>query len=209
MVAFRNGVKNRYAPTAVLAVLIALFSQQANAEPECAEAVRALIQGSPSLQGSVSSRSTTTMAGGQIMVTLGLTEGKNHLSMDENGNPLSLFRNDKFYTTPDNGKSWTLVQTYSQDVLDRTREGLVTQAENAKNIACQFGIDLDGKTVNHYSVDYAIHNTGTPVHSEYWVDAETGFPWKTLTISDPGGNEIVIEQISEPAPGQSPPDPEG
>lgn len=209
MVAFRNGVKNRYAPTAVLAVLIALFSQQANAEPECAEAVRALIQGSPSLQGPVSSRSTTTMAGGQIMVTLGLTEGKNHLSMDENGNPLSLFRNDKFYTTPDNGKSWTLVQTYSQDVLDRTREGLVTQAENAKNIACQFGIDLDGKTVNHYSVDYAIHNTGTPVHSWYWVDAETGFPWKTLTISDPGGNEIVIEQISEPAPGQSPPDPEG
>lgn len=209
MVAFRTGVKNKYAPTAALAALIALFSQQANAEPECAEAVRALIQGSPSLQGPVSSRSTTTMAGGQTMVTLGLTEGKNHLSMDENGSPLSLFRNDKFYTTTDNGKSWTLVQTYSQDVMDQTREGLATQAENAKNIVCQFGIDLDGKTVNHYVADYAIHNTGTPVHSEYWVDAETGFPWKSLTISDPGGNEIVIEQISEPAPGQTPPDPEG
>jgi hypothetical protein len=209
VVVFRTGVKNKYAPTTALAVLIALFSQQANAEPECAEAVRALIQGSPSLESPVRSRSTTTMAGGQTMVTLGLTEGRNHLSMDEKGNPLSLFRNDKFYTTADNGESWTLVQTYSKEVMEQTRDGLATQAENARNITCQYKVDLDGKTVNHYSVDYAIHNTGTPVHSEYWVDTESGFAWKSLTITDPGGNEIVIEQISEPAPGQTPPDPDG
>jgi hypothetical protein len=193
---------------AAAAMLVAIGAPPAQAAPECADAVRALIQGSPSIEIPVKSRSTTTMAGGQVMVNLGLTEGKNHLTMDENGDPVSLFREDKFYTTADKGETWTLVQTYSPEVMAQTREGLASQAENATNITCTYGVDLDGRSVNHFTVDYAIYNTGTPVHSEYWVDAETGFAWKTRTVSDPGGNEIIIEQVSEPAPGESPPDPD-
>lgn len=192
---------------AAAAMLVAIGAAPAQAAPECADAVRALIQGSPSIKTPVKSRSTTTMAGGMKMVNLGLTEGKNHLTMDENGVRVSLFREDKFYTTADKGETWTLVQTYSPEVMAQTREGLASQAENATNITCNYGVDLDGKSVNHFTVDYAIYNTGTPVHSEYWVDGETGFAWKARTVSDPGGNEIIIEQVSEPAPGESPPDP--
>jgi hypothetical protein len=189
-------------------MLVAIGAPPAQAAPECADAVRALMQGSPSIEIPVKSRSTTTMAGGQVMVNLGLTEGKNHLTMDENGDPVSLFREDKFYTTADKGETWTLVQTYSPEVMAQTREGLASQAENATNITCTYGVDLDGRSVNHFTVDYAIYNTGTPVHSEYWVDPETGFAWKARTVTDPGGNEITIEQVSEPAPGESPPDPD-
>lgn len=194
---------------ALVTLLLVATSVPAHAEPQCAEAVRALMQGNAPVQTPVKSRSTTTMPGGLTMVNLGLSEGKNHLTMDEDGNPLSLFSDDKFYTTADKGETWTLVQTYSPEVMAETREGLAAQAENARNITCAFALEFEGKTVNHYTVDYTLYNTGTPMHGEYWVDAETGFAWKALTVSDPGGNEIVIEQVSEPAPGQSPPDPEG
>ncbi len=71
-------------------------------------------------------KSTTTMAGGQTMVNLGLSDGKNHLTMDEDGSPVSLFREDKFYTTADKGETWTLVQTYSPDVMAQSRDGLAS-----------------------------------------------------------------------------------
>lgn len=193
---------------AAVAMLVALGAAPAQAEPECADEVRALMQGSAPGETAVKSRSTTTMAGGHTMVNLGLSDGKNHLTMDENGSPVSLFREDKFYTTADKGETWTLVQTYSPEVMAQSRDGLASQAEKATNITCSYGVDLDGRAVNHFTVDYAIYNTGTPVHSEYWVDPETGFSWKARTVSDPGGNEIVIEQVSEPAPGESPPDPD-
>lgn len=195
-------------PLAAVAMLVALGAAPALAEPDCADEVRALMQGLAPGETAVKSRSTTTMAGGHTMVNLGLSDGKNHLTMDEDGSPVSLFREDKFYTTADKGETWTLVQTYSPEVMEQSRDGLASQAEKATNITCTYGVDLDGKTVNHFTVDYAIYNTGTPVHSEYWVDPDTGFAWKARTVSDPGGNEIVIEQVSEPAPGESPPDPD-
>lgn len=208
--AFDFGKARDLAPGALaLTILLGLACMPARAEAECAAAVRTLMQGAAPVDTPVKSRSTTTMAGGLTMVSLGLSEGKNHLTMDESGNPLSLFRDDKFYTTSDNGTSWTLVQTYSPEVMKQSRDGLATQAEKGRNITCAYGLNLDGKTVNHYTVDYELYNTATPMHGEYWVDAETGFPWKSLTVSDPGGNEIVIEQVSEPAPGQMTPDPSG
>lgn len=181
----------------------------AMAEPDCADDVRALMQGTAPHEGAVRSRSITRMAGGMEMVNLGLTEGQNHLTMDADGNPVSLFRDNKFYTTSDAGQTWTLVQTYSAETMEQTRQGLAQQAEKARNITCEYGLDLDGRKVNHYTVDYELHGTGMPMQGRYWVDAETGFAWKAVTISDPGGNETVIEQVSEPAPGESPPDPEG
>ncbi|WP_422370226.1 hypothetical protein [Hoeflea sp.] len=179
------------------------------AEPDCADDVRALMQGTAPHEGAVRSRSITRMAGGMEMVNLGLTEGQNHLTMDANGNPVSLFRDNKFYTTSDAGQTWTLVQTYSAETMEQTQQGLAQQAEKARNITCEYGLDLEGRKVNHYTVDYELHGTGMPMQGRYWVDAETGFAWKAVTISDPGGNETVIEQVSEPAPGESPPDPEG
>lgn len=181
----------------------------AMAEPDCADDVRALMQGTAPHEGAVRSRSITRMAGGMEMVNLGLTEGQNHLTMDANGNPVSLFRDNKFYTTSDAGQTWTLVQTYSAETMEQTQQGLAQQAEKARNITCEYGLDLEGRKVNHYTVDYELHGTGMPMQGRYWVDAETGFAWKAVTISDPGGNETVIEQVSEPAPGESPPDPEG
>lgn len=206
---FENGKSSAHLhPLAAAAMLIALGTAPALAEPECADQVRALMQGTASGETTVKSRSTTTMAGGQTMVNLGLSDGKNHLTMEEDGSPVSLFREDKFYTTADKGKTWTLVQTYSPEVMAQTRDGLASQAEKATNITCTYGVDLDGRTVNHFTVDYVMHNAGTPVHGEYWVDPETGFAWKALTVFDPGGNETIVEQVSEPAPGESPPDPD-
>ncbi|WP_420409512.1 hypothetical protein [Hoeflea sp.] len=185
-----------------------LIVAPAMAEADCADEVRALMQGNAPHEGPIRSRSVTRMTGGMEMVALGLTDGKNHLSMDADGNPVSLFRDNKFYTTSDAGQSWTLVQTYSAETMEQTRQGLARQAEQASNITCEYGVDLDGTEVNYYTVDYEYHGTGTPVHGQYWVDAETGFALKAITTSDPGGNETVIEQVSEPAPGETLPAPE-
>ncbi|MEQ8479036.1 MAG: hypothetical protein RIC18_00145 [Hoeflea sp.] len=184
------------------------FAAPALAEAECADEVRALMQGTGPHQGPVRSRSLTRMTGGMEMVSLGLTEGKNHLTMDADGNPVSLFRDAKFYTTSDAGETWTLVQTYSAETMEQTRQGLAKQAAQARNITCEYGLDLDGNRVNYYTVDYEMHGTGTPMQGKYWVDAETGFALKAITTSDPGGNETVIEQVNEPAPGETIPSPD-
>ena len=190
------------------AVVLGLTAPEAYAEADCAAEVRKLMQGELAWDTPIRSRSITKMAG-QEMVNLGLTDGEHHLSMDAQGTPVSLFIDDKFYMTADQGASWTLVQTYAPDVMAKTKAGLASQAEKATNITCDYDLELDGRRVNHYRVDYALHDIGTPMHSEYWVDAETGFAWKSLTISDPSGNAITIEQSSEPAPGEAVPNPEG
>lgn len=202
------GISSARTGAAIAALWCGIGINHAAAEPECADAVRTLMQGNLAWDTPIRSRSTTTMSG-QEMVNLGLNDGKSHLTMDAEGNPVSLFIDDRFYSTADKGESWTLVQTYAPEVMAETKAGLAAQAEAAENITCEYGLDLDGKSVNHYAVDYALHNTGMPMHGEYWVDAETGFAWKSLTVSDPGGNEVRIEQVSEPAPGEIIPDPDG
>jgi hypothetical protein len=200
-----SGSVRALAATCLTAGLI--LAAPAMAEDDCADEVRALMQGTAPHEGPVRSRSVTRMTGGMEMVNLGLTEGQNHLTMDADGNPVSLFRDNKFYTTSNAGQTWTLVQTYSAETMEQTRQGLAQQAEKARNITCEYGKDLDGAKVNHYTVEYERHGTGTPMQGQYWVDAETGFALKAVTISDPGGNETVIEQVSEPAPGETIPAP--
>lgn len=200
-----SGVVTTLAASCLVTGLV--FASPALAEAECADEVRALMQGTVPHQGPVRSRSVTRMSGGMEMVNLGLTEGKNHLTMDADGNPLSLFRDNKFYTTSDAGETWTLVQTYSAETMEQTKQGLAKQADQARNITCEYGLDIDGSEVNHYTVDYEMHGTGTPMQGKYWVDDETGFALKAVTISDPGGNETIIEQVSEPAPGETIPAP--
>jgi hypothetical protein len=193
---------------ALMPLSLCLGVPHASAEAECAAELRRLMQGALEWETPIRSRSVTKMAG-QEMVNLGLTDGKAHLTMDAEGNPVSLFIDDRFYTTADRGASWMLMQTYTPEVMAASKADLAAQAENATNIICEYGLELDGKSVNRYAADYVLRATGTPMHGEYWVDSDTAFAWKSLTISDPGGNEIIIEQSAEPAPGETVPDPDG
>ena len=90
--------------------------------------------------------------------------------------------------------------------MEEVRAGILSQAEKATNITCAYGTDLDGRTVDHYSVDYAIYNTGKAAHSEYWIDADTRFVWRDVTEFE-GDPAIVITVDAEPAPDMALPDP--
>lgn len=177
-------------------------------EPPCADAVRALMQGEgPKIPHRLTA--TTTMPGGQTMINRGENDAKGgHLSMDENGVPVSLFITDRFYTSADKGETWTLVQTYSPDVMKATKDGLAAQAKEATDIVCEMDAGFEGRPAHRYAVGYRLHNTGTPMRSEYWVEPDTGFAFRALTVSDPGAaGEITILQLSEKAPDVVIPDP--
>lgn len=149
----------------------------------------------------------TIMGGNTIIGTAVSTGAHRAMYMDADGKPQSLSIDDKFYSTMDGGESWTLVQHYSEETMTAIRDGIRSQAENATNIVCQYGIDLDGKTVDHFAVDYVLHNTDKPMKGEYWLDSESGFIWRVKTVSTSDGTVIV--QDNEPAPGATLPDPEG
>lgn len=201
------GDKLHRAPFMVVAIL-ATGTPALAQEPPCAEAVRALMQGEgPKIPHRLTA--TTTMPGGLTMINRGENDAKGgHLSMDENGVPVSLFITDRFYTSPDKGQSWTLVQTYSPEVTKETRDGLASQAKDATNIVCDLDVGFEGRPAHRYAVDYALYNTATPMRSEYWVEPDTGFAFRSMTVSDPGSaNEITILQLSEKAPDVVIPDP--
>lgn len=195
------------APIVAVAMLAAAPAARAE-EPPCAEAVRALMHGEgPKIPHRLTA--TTTMPGGQTIVNRGENDAKGgHLTMDENGVPVSLFITDRFYTSPDKGQSWTLIQTYSAEVIKDIKDGLATQAKEATNIVCDLDAGFEDRPAHHYAVDYRIHSTGTPMHSEYWVEPDTGFAFRSVTVSDPGtASEITILQLSEKAPDVVIPDP--
>ena len=178
-------------------------------EPDCEQAIRALMT-KTEVPVPVRYQATTEMSG-QKMENSGITEtAKRHLTMDGNGVPVSLFVDGKFYTSPDKGVSWKLQHTYSEEELAIQRDGVKWQADNASNFSCEFDIEIDGRSAHHYGVDFPLQNSETDIttHSEYWLDSETGFVFKALTISKTGGIEVTITQHIQPDPDAKVPVPE-
>ena len=75
---------------------------------------------------------------------------------------------------------------------------------------CEFDTEIDGRAAHHYKVDFPLQNsqTDTNTHSEYWLDPDTGFVFKALTISKAGGIEVTITQHIQPDPEAKVPDPD-
>lgn len=181
-------------------------------QAECEATVRALMapygDNAPEQQLNRFGTSITKF-GENEMRGYSLQTAEGSLYFDADKNPASLsFANGDVYTSMDKGKTWTLANSTPREVMDTAIAGIVSQAEKATNITCDYGVDFDGRTVNHYAVDYEDHNTGTPIRSEYWVDAETGFVWRD-TMHSKGEPEMFITVDAEPAPDMTLPDPKG
>lgn len=151
---------------------------------------------------------TTEMAGNTIeSFALSTPEGRG-MALDADETPVSLWIGGRFYSSADGGESWTLVSEQTQEQLDAQAAGRQRQADEATNIACDYGVDLDGKTVNRFALDYALAGSGIPVKSQYWVDAETHFPWQVIHEFG-GANPSVITQNNAPVEALIIPDPDG
>jgi hypothetical protein len=150
---------------------------------------------------------SVTKFGDVEMKGYSLQTAEGSLYYDQDRNPVSLsFVNGDVYTTPDGGKTWTLANSTPKDVMDKVIAGVRSQAEKAINITCDEGVDLNGRTVNHYGADFEIYNTGTPTRSEYWVDPESGFVWRD-TMHSKGTPEVMVTVEAEPAPDMILPNP--
>lgn len=188
--------------------LVPALPAQAN-QAECEAAVRKLLypydENKPE---TVLNRfgTSVTKTGKQEMRGYSLQTPDGSVYYDQDKNPTSLsFTSGETYFSSDKGKSWTLVNPNSKEVMDALYAGLRSQAEKAENITCEYGVDLDGKTVNHYTADYKSYNTGDPVHVEYWIDPENGFVWRDINHFT-GATETIIEVNAEPAPDMVLPD---
>ncbi len=194
----------------VLSTGFAFLSPAHADQAECEKAVRALMApyGENAPDASIQRFGTvTTKFGEHEMKGYSLQTAEGSLYYDQNKNPASLSSiNGDVYTTADGGETWTLVNSTSEEVMKEVQAGILSQAEKATNITCEYGVDLDGRTVNHYAVDYALYNTGAPVHSEYWVDPDNGFVWRDLMHAK-GEQEVITITDAEPAPDMSLPDP--
>lgn len=196
-----------FAFLAVTGVVPALADQA-----ECERTVRAIMapygENAPKPPLNRFGASVTKM-GEHEMKGFSLQTANGSLYFDEERNPVSLsFANGDVYTTPDGGKSWTLANSTPKDVMDKAIAGIRSQAENATNITCEYGVEFEGRTVNKYAADYTIYNSGAPTRSEYWVDSETGFVWRDVMHSK-GQTEITVTVDAKPAPDMTLPDPKG
>ncbi|MCC0027098.1 MAG: hypothetical protein R3D65_00820 [Zhengella sp.] len=149
----------------------------------------------------------STIMGENTMRSLALTTPDNRgMSMSEDGTPMTLWVGGRFYTTADKGKTWKLMSESSEEAQAEAMEQLRARAAAATNITCAYDTELEGRKVHHFSLDYVLENVGMEMQGEYWIDAETGFPWRIKTVSP--HNTII--QDNEPAPaGMGVPDPEG
>ncbi len=151
---------------------------------------------------------TTEMAGQKIQSAALSTPNRRGMSLDAAGSPVSLWDGGSFYTTSDGGKTWTLLREQSAQELAAQDDNFRKQAEHSRDIACDYSIDLDGKTVHRFSLKYEMIPAGTPVQSTYWVDAQSGFPWKVVHAFG-GANPSTITQHNTPEPELEIPAPDG
>lgn len=128
--------------------------------------------------------------------------------LDANGTPVSLWVGGRFYTSADGGATWSLLREQSQEELDQQAANREKQAEDATAIDCEYDLDLDGRTVHRFRAEYVLIGSGTPVTSQYWVDAETRFPWRVVHEFG-GGAPSVITQNNTPRPDLTIDDPDG
>ncbi|MCB1383758.1 MAG: hypothetical protein KDJ73_12685 [Notoacmeibacter sp.] len=199
----------RYALTFAL-VVVPLFAPAALADQaECEKSVRALLF--PLMENKpdkVLNRFGTvqTIINGAEQRGYSFQSRGGSVYYDGDKNPVSLsFSTGETYWSPDKGKTWNLVNPNSKEVMDAAMAGLRSQAEKATNITCDYGVEFEGKTVNHYKADHVIYNTGDKVHTEYWVDPENGFVWRDLNHTT-GSAEVISDVRAEPAPDMKLPD---
>lgn len=140
-------------------------------------------------------------------VALSTPDGRG-MALDANGDPVSLWIGGRFYTTADGGETWTLLREQTQAELDQQAANLRQQAKDATDFVCDYDIELNGHAVHRFEARYVLIPSGAPVRSQYWVDAETGFPWRV--VHEFGGDvPMAITQDNEPAPDLTIADPEG
>ena len=191
----------RYGIAAI--VLLSSIAQAVAGQAECEKTVRALLYPyQENKPNTVLNRfaSVTTKINGKEQKGFSLQTPDGSVYFDANKKPTSLsFVTGESYWTADKGKTWKLVNPNSKEVMDKVYAGLRSQAEKATNITCKYGVNVDGRTVNHYVADYKIYNTGDAVHVEYWVDPNNGFVWRDLTHTK-GAAEVITDVRAEPAP---------
>lgn len=151
---------------------------------------------------------TTEMGGAVIESAVLSTPDGRGISLDANETPVSLWIGGRFYTSADGGETWSLLREQSQDELDEQAANREKQAEDATAIDCEYDLDLDGRTVHRFSADYVLIGSDIPVSSQYWVDAETKFPWRVVHEFG-GATPSVITQENTPRPDLTIADPDG
>lgn len=186
-----------------VAFLLGVVAPAGAEQAECENSVRALLypyeENKPSKILNRFGTVTTTINGQeQKGFSLQTPEGSVYYDADKKPTSLS-FATGESYWTPDKGETWKLVNPNSKEVMEKVDAGLRSQAEKAQNITCNYKIEADGRTVNHYSADYKIYNTGDAVHAEYWVDPVSGFVWRDRTHTK-GAAEVINDVRAEPAP---------
>ncbi len=142
---------------------------------------------------------TTQMGGNEIRSSALSTPGRRGMALDANEAPASLWIGGRFYTTTDAGETWSLVSEQTTEQLAEQDANRQEQANLATDFVCDYGVDLDGKTVNRVQLSYEMIPSGTPVTSTYWVDEETGFPWQ-IVHEFGGASPSVITQHNTPMP---------
>ena len=151
---------------------------------------------------------TTEMGGAVIVSAVLSTPDGRGVALDANDTPTSMWIGGRFYTSTDGGATWSLLREQSQEELDQQAANREKQAEDATAIDCEYDLDLDGRTVNRFSLEYVLIGPGTPITSQYWVDAETSFPWRV--VHEFGGDApSVITQQNTPQPDLTIADPDG
>lgn len=183
--------------------LLGSTAQAIASQAECEKKVRALLYPyEENKPNTVLNRfaSVTTTINGKEQKGFSLQTPDGSVYYDGDRRPTSLsFVTGESYWTPDRGKTWKLVNPNSKEVMQKVYAGLRSQAEKATNITCKYGINVNGRVVNHYAADYKIYNTGDAVHIEYWVNPDNGFVWRDLTHAK-GAAEVVTDVQAEPAP---------
>jgi len=188
---------------ATVVLFLGLVSPVLADQAECEIAVRALLNphGENKTDVTINRFGTVkTVINGaeQFGYSLQTPEGSVYYDADKNPTSLSFSTGETFWSG-DKGKTWNLVNPNSKEVMDAVFAGLKSEAEKATNISCDYGIDFEGRTVNHYIADHVIYNTGDKVHTEYWIDPGNGFVWRDLNHTT-GSAEVVIDVRAEPAP---------
>ena len=154
-------------------------------------------------------QNVTTQMGDNMIKSAALsTPDGRGMALDANDTPVSLWIGGRFYTSTDGGGSWNLLQEQTQEQLDAQAAGRQKQADEATNIICEYDIELEGKTVHRLAIEYALAGSGIPVASQYWVDVETGFPWRVVHAFG-GAAPSVITQDNVPMPDLTIDDPQG
>lgn len=197
---------------ATLALLCALTAPALADQAECENTVRALLYpyGENKPEVTINRFGTVkTVIDGAEQRGYSLQTPEGSLYYDADKNPVSLsFSTGETFWSGDKGKTWNLVNPNSKEVMDAVFAGMKSQAEKATNITCDYGVEYEGKTVDHLKVDHVIYNTGDKVHTEYWVDSGNGFVWRDLNHST-GSADVINDVRAEPAPDMAlPPKPD-